>query len=61
MYIPNFIDMQLLRGSLINAISWRAGNSLALNIAFGAFFSLGLFSIVFYTSNSIRCEILMLV
>ena len=54
--------MQLLRGSLINAISWRSGNeSLALKIAFEAFFSLGLFSMVVYASNYIRCEIFMLV
>ena len=55
--------MQLLLGlGLINDISWRSGNeSLALKIDFGAFFSLGLFSIVFYASNSIRCEIFMLV
>ena len=55
------MDMQLLQGSLINAISCRSGNeSLALKIAFGKFFSLGLFSIVFYASNSLRCEIFML-
>ena len=54
--------MQVLLGSLINAVSWRSGNeSLALKVAFGAFFSLGLFLIVFYASNSIRCEIFMLV
>ena len=54
--------MLLLRGSLINAISWRSGNeSPALKIAFEAFFSFGMFSIVFNTSNDIRCEIFMLV
>ena len=35
--------------------------SLALKIAFGEFFRLRLFFIVFYSSNSIRCEISMLV
>ena len=62
MYVNiNFIDMQLLRGSLINAISWMSGNeSLALKIAFEGVLTLGLFFIVFYASNTIRCEIFML-
>ena len=49
--------MQLLRGSLISAISWRSGNeSLALKIAFGAFFSLGLFSIIFYACSKVSLK-----
>ena len=48
--------------ALIDAISWRSGNeSLAPKIAFGAFFSLGLLFIVFCPSNSMRCEVFMLV
>ena len=48
MYVnTKFIDMQLFRGSLVNAISWRPGNeSLALKVVFTAFFSLGLFFIL---------------
>ena len=58
MYVNNKFDSY--DQSQINGIGLRSGNgSFALIIAFGAFDSLGLFFIVFYLSNSLRCEIFM--